>query len=188
MMCARSRSFVLFVIIAIIACLTRHTTLAQQQNVVGGKFVTRTKLTTTTSTKKKRSLLFWRKKDDVAIGKSVFRSMKVVNVDDENYSEEWNILNDEAIMFMKAVLVSIFLAFLPLIQRRLERVGEDLATNQSTDEGGGEFQFNLSCTCPPSLSSFCFEIQFFFHLVWLYLLFLYCLDCLLTQIHISRIH
>ena len=64
--------------------------------------------------------------------------MKGVNMVDEKNDSE-NLHLDEAIMFMKAVLVSIFLAYLPSIQRRFERVGEDLATNQANEEGGGEF-------------------------------------------------
>jgi hypothetical protein len=147
---ARSRSarpslpVFLVVVVALIACLTQHTTLAQQQNVVGGKLAARAKLTPTSTTKKKRRL-FWRKNEKVKSdrnGKSVIQSlwiklMKGFNMVDENDSE--NLHLDEAIMFMKAVFVSIFLAYLPSIQRRFERVGEDLATNQANEEGGGEF-------------------------------------------------
>lgn len=149
-----SASVLVFFVVAIIACLTQYTVVAQQQNVMGGKFATRAKPTTTTSStkKKRRRLLFWRKEDEVVIdrnGKSVIHSlwiklMKDFNMVDENGKE--NLHLDESIMFMKAVFVSIFLAYLPSIQRRFERVGEDLATNQA--EGGGEFQLDLSCTCP----------------------------------------
>jgi hypothetical protein len=134
----------LVVVVALIACLTQHTTLAQQQNVVGGKLAARAKLTPTSTTKKKRRL-FWRKNEKVESdrnGKSIIHSlwiklMKGFNMVDENDSE--NLHLDEAIMFMKAVFVSIFLAYLPSIQRRFERVGEDLATNQANEGGGGEF-------------------------------------------------
>jgi len=151
-----SASVLVFFVVAIIACFTQYTVVAQQQNVMGGKFATRAKPTTTTSStkKKRRRLLFWRKEDEVVIdrnGKSVIhslwiKSMKVFNLVDENGSE--NLHLDESIMFMKAVFVSIFLAYLPSIQRRFERVGEDLATNQANEEGGGEFQLDQSCTCP----------------------------------------